>query len=68
MLRRLVAVAFLVAMRGRRAGDRGAGGRPAAAGITGVFLTTHYPALTVRAGETTTVDLSVHNSSCRRRT
>ena len=29
--------------------------------ITGVYLTTRYPALTVRAGETTTVDLSLHN-------
>lgn len=29
--------------------------------ITGLFLTTRYPALTVRAGETTTVDLVVRN-------
>jgi len=29
--------------------------------ITGLFLTTRYPALTVRAGETTTVDLSLRN-------
>ena len=34
---------------------------PSSAGISGVFLTTRYPALTVRAGETTTIDLSVHN-------
>src|SRR5712675_838225 len=30
-------------------------------GISGVFLTTRYPVLTVRAGETTTIDLSVRN-------
>src|ERR1700761_4354015 len=30
-------------------------------GITGVYLTTRYPGLTVRAGETTTVDLSLRN-------
>ena len=29
--------------------------------ITGLFLTTKYPSLTVRAGETTTVDLSLRN-------
>lgn len=32
-----------------------------AANITGVYLTTRYPALTVRAGETTTIDLSLRN-------
>jgi uncharacterized membrane protein len=55
MLRRLFAVAFLVAS----AGAALAADQPQ--GLTGVFLTTHYPALTVRAGETTTVDLSIHN-------
>ena len=30
-------------------------------GITGVYLMTRYPALTVRAGETTTIDLSLRN-------
>jgi uncharacterized membrane protein len=29
--------------------------------VTGLFLTTRYPALTVRAGETTTIDLSLRN-------
>src|SRR5258708_26344819 len=29
--------------------------------ITGLFLTTRYPAMTVRPGETTTVDFSVRN-------
>src|ERR1700722_2080355 len=55
MLRRLVAVAFLIAS----AGAALAADRPQ--GLTGVFLTTRYPALTVKAGETTTVDLSIHN-------
>lgn len=30
-------------------------------GITGLFLTTKYPSLTVRAGETTTIDVSLRN-------
>jgi uncharacterized membrane protein len=30
-------------------------------GVTGLYLTTRYPALTVRAGETTTIDLSLRN-------
>ena len=34
---------------------------PSPAGVTGIFLTTRYPALTVRANETTTIDVSVHN-------
>ena len=29
--------------------------------VTGLYLTTRYPALTVRAGETTTIDLSLRN-------
>jgi uncharacterized membrane protein len=29
--------------------------------FTGLYLTTRYPALTVKAGETATIDLSVHN-------
>lgn len=29
--------------------------------VTGVYLTTQYPALTVRAGETATLDLVIHN-------
>ena len=32
-------------------------------GVTGLFLTTRYPDLTIRAGETTTIDLSLRNSS-----
>jgi uncharacterized membrane protein len=63
MLGRRVAVAFLVASAwsvsvaislGALAADQ-----PLA--LSGVFLTTHYPSLTVKAGETTTVDLSIHN-------
>src|SRR5208283_5049582 len=30
-------------------------------GVTGIYLTTRYPALTVRTGETTTIDLSLRN-------
>src|SRR5215469_11388437 len=56
MFRRLFAVAFLVAS-GWTAGAFAAD--PPA--LSGVFLTTRYPALTVKAGETTTVDLSIHN-------
>src|SRR3984957_5219729 len=55
MLRRLVAVAFLIAS----AGAALAADQPQ--GLTGVFLTTRYPALTVKAGETTRVDRAIHN-------
>jgi uncharacterized membrane protein len=34
---------------------------PDASGITGIYLTTQYPALTVRVGETATIDLSLRN-------
>jgi uncharacterized membrane protein len=57
MFRRLLAVsllAFVSFAAAASAADQG----PA---ITGVFLTTKYPALTVKAGETTTIDLSVRN-------
>jgi uncharacterized membrane protein len=37
----------------------GAADKPSA--VTGLFLTTRYPGLTVRAGETTTIDLSLRN-------
>lgn len=55
MLRRLLAVSILLLTTAAAfaAGPQG--------GITGLFLTTHYPALTIRAGETTTIDLSLHN-------
>jgi len=53
---RLVAVCFVVVLAmAARAADKPAGN------IIGVFLTTRYPALTVRAGETTTLDLSLRN-------
>jgi uncharacterized membrane protein len=55
MLRRLLAVSILVAS----AAAAHAADPPA--GLTGLFLTTRYPALTVRTGETTTIDLSLHN-------
>lgn len=60
MVRRLLAVTLLLVLSAAaaNAADPAPGAPP---GITGLFLTTKYPALTVRAGETTTVDLSVHN-------
>jgi len=68
MLRRLFAVSFLVMLTAAAATNatRAAEGSPGdskgnSQGIIGVFLTTRYPALTVRAGETTTIDLSVRN-------
>lgn len=56
MLRRLIAVSFLLALS-----VAAANAAEPAAGVTGLFLTTRYPALTVRAGETTTIDLVVRN-------
>lgn len=56
MLRRLVAIFFLLMLSATAA--------PAAdqpSGISGLFVTTRYPTLTIKAGETTTVDLSVRN-------
>jgi len=55
MLRRLLAVSILLLM----AAAAHAADQPA--GITGLFLTTRYPALTVRAGETTTIDVVLRN-------
>jgi uncharacterized membrane protein len=52
------------------AGCANAAARPEAAGtanrvaegaVSGIFLTTQYPALTVRAGEPATIDLAIHN-------
>jgi uncharacterized membrane protein len=56
MLRRLIAISFLLALSAAAAS---AADQPS--GITGLFVTTKYPALTVRAGETTKVDVSVRN-------
>jgi uncharacterized membrane protein len=65
MLRRLVAVVFLFATAGAMCSAAMSSGALAAdkpqEGLSGVFLTTRYPALTVKAGETTTVDLALHN-------
>ena len=56
MVLRVLAVSLVLAMAGVAvAADKPAGN------ITGVFLTTRYPALTVRAGETTTIDMSLRN-------
>jgi uncharacterized membrane protein len=59
MLRRLVAVAFLFVSVWTTSHATLAADPPQ--GLTGVFLTTRYPAQTVKAGETTTLDLSIHN-------
>jgi uncharacterized membrane protein len=57
MLRRLAAIALVIATAGFIAAASAAD-QPA---ITGLYLTTRYPVLTVKAGETATIDLSVHN-------
>jgi uncharacterized membrane protein len=54
MLRWLVTICCLLTAAAATAAE-------SPAGISGIFLTTRYPALTVRAGETTTIDLSIHN-------
>src|SRR5215468_10352914 len=59
MLRRLLIVPVLIlAAMPIAALPVGAADAPP---VTGLFLTTRYPALTVRAGETTTIDLTVRN-------
>src|SRR5499427_10866121 len=55
MLLRLVAVCLVALI----AVAADAADKPS--GVTGLYLTTRYPALTVRAGETTTIDLSLRN-------
>src|SRR5208282_3861427 len=55
MLLRLLAVLFVVIA------TVAAGAAEKPSGVTGLFLTTRYPALTVRTGETTTIDLSLRN-------
>jgi uncharacterized membrane protein len=57
MLLRLFAVSLLLLV----AAQADAADKPSLDNITGVFLTTRYPALTVRAGEMTTIDLSLRN-------
>ena len=54
---RLLAVLFIVTTTV----SAGAADKPS--GVTGLFLTTRYPDLTIRAGETTTIDLSLRNSN-----
>jgi uncharacterized membrane protein len=55
MLRRVLAVILLLA------GVATAEAAVKAPPVTGIFLTTRYPAMTVRAGQTTTLDLDLHN-------
>jgi uncharacterized membrane protein len=58
MLRRLLVLALVVMTSGFAAAAAFAADQPP---VTGIYLTTRYPALTVKAGETATIDLSVHN-------
>jgi uncharacterized membrane protein len=55
MLLRLLVVLFVVIA------TAAAGAAEKPSGVTGLYLTTRYPALTVRTGETTTIDLSLRN-------
>jgi uncharacterized membrane protein len=55
MLLRYIAVMFFISA----AVAANAADKPA--NVTGLFLTTRYPGQTVRAGETTTIDLSLRN-------
>jgi uncharacterized membrane protein len=55
MVRRLLAISLLMLW----AAAASAADQPS--GITGLFVTTKYPSLTVRAGETATIDLSLRN-------
>jgi uncharacterized membrane protein len=59
MVPRVIAVCFLLMLPVAAAEAQQPAG--SAAEITGLFVTTRYPALTVRAGEATTVDVSVRN-------
>jgi uncharacterized membrane protein len=65
MVRRLIAVSVLMLAGGLLAiaGKAAAAERTPgdASGITGLYLTTPYPALTSRVGETATIDLSLRN-------
>ena len=60
MLRRLIAVSLILILpvAAGTALAQSSGDAPA---ISGLFLTTRYPALTVRPGEPTTIDLAVRN-------
>src|SRR5262249_13801791 len=55
-MRPVIAAACVIAAL--LAGSAVANDRP---NVTGLFLTTPYPALTVRAGEAATIELAVHN-------
>ncbi|HZT89043.1 MAG TPA: NEW3 domain-containing protein [Stellaceae bacterium] len=58
MFRPLPVVLIVLLSAALPSAARAAGDEPP---ITGFYLTTRYPAMTVRAGETTTVDLSLRN-------
>ena len=55
MWRRVLIVTLLLGL------SAGAGAADQPGGIAGLFVTTKYPAMTVRAGETATIDFSVRN-------
>jgi hypothetical protein len=57
MVRRLLAVSFGVMLSGLAMLPAMAQAADQPGSITGLFVTTKYPALTVRAGETTTVEV-----------
>jgi uncharacterized membrane protein len=67
MVRRLRAFSFLLTIWAASASAAigataaSAADPPNAPGIAGLFVTTKFPALSVRAGETTTIDVSVRN-------
>jgi uncharacterized membrane protein len=58
MLRRLLTVAFLVASTFTTGNAALAADAPS---LTGLYMTTRYPVQTVKAGETTTIDLTINN-------
>ena len=62
MLRRLLAVALLVACAETASLATGPSAQAAdPPALSGIFLTTRYPVMTVKTGETTTIDLAIHN-------
>jgi uncharacterized membrane protein len=63
MVKRFFAVSLMLLAAGLTlwANPASAADKAAPAGVSGIFLTTQYPALTVRLGETATIDLALRN-------
>jgi hypothetical protein len=63
MTRRLLALSLLLLLAGLslESGPAAADDKAAPPTVSGIFLTTQYPALTVRVGETATIDLALRN-------